>query len=61
MSECRRRKSLESFESYGRTNHMSPQKSRKHRGKFLKKKEMINIHQVLNQEFYMGLLKSIKH
>ena len=29
--EYRRRKSLESFDSYGRTNHTSPQKSRRSR------------------------------
>ena len=34
-------------------------KSLEKRAKFLKKKKMIYIHQVLNLEFYMGLLKSI--
>ena len=34
-------------------------KSLEKRAKFLKNKKMIYIHQVLNLEFYMGLLKSI--
>ena len=36
-------------------------KSLEDQSEISEKEEMIYIHQVLNQEFYMGLLKSIKH